>query len=143
MEMAAADNKKMARRLIMEVVNKGDIPLIDELLTSDYIEHAAPPGLPPTREGFKMFITGLRSAFPDLNYTIEEELADGDKIVHRLMATGTMRGEMQGMKPTGKKATWQEMHIGRCDSQGRIAEHWGTVDMASMMEQLGFGPGAH
>jgi predicted ester cyclase len=140
--MAAAENKKNARRLIMEVVNKGDIALIDELLTADYIEHAAPPGLPPTRDGFKMFISGLRGAFPDLSYTIEEEIADGDRIVHRLMGSGTMKGEFQGMKPSGKKATWQEMHIGRCDAGGRIAEHWGTVDMASMLAQLGFGPGA-
>ena len=141
--MAAAENKKNARRLIMEVVNKGNVALVDELLTADYVEHAGPPGLPPTRDGFKMFITGLRGAFPDLTYTIEEELTDGDRIIHRLMGTGTMKGDFQGMKASGKTATWQEMHIGRCDASGKIAEHWGTVDQVSMLTQLGFGPGAH
>jgi predicted ester cyclase len=114
--------------------------VIDEVLASNIVEHDLPPGLPPGREGFKMFITGFRAAFPDLKYTVEEELADGDKVIHRLMGTGTMKGDFNGMKASGKKATWQEMHIGRCDANGMIVEHWGTVDQIGMLTQLGFMP---
>jgi predicted ester cyclase len=138
--MATADNKKIVHRLIVEGLNTGNMAVIDEIISPNAVEHALPPGLPPTREGFKMFITAFRAAFPDFKYTIEDELADGDKVMHRLMGTGTMKGDFQGMKASGKTATWQEMHIGRFDANGKIVEHWGTVDQVSMLAQLGFGP---
>lgn len=139
--MTATENKATAHRLILEGLNKGNMAVIDECIAPNAVEHALPPGLPPTRDGFKMFVTSFRAAFPDMIYTIEDELADGDKVMHRLMATATMKGDFQGMKASGKKATWQEMHIGRCDASGKIVEHWGTVDQVSMLAQLGFGPG--
>ena len=89
-----------------------------------------------------MFIGGFRAAFPDLTYTIEDEIVDGDKVVNRTMGSGTMKGDFMGMKASGKKATWQEIHIARLDGSGKMVEHWGTVDMAGMLQQLGFGPGA-
>jgi predicted ester cyclase len=138
--MTALDGKKNAHRLIIEGINAGNMAVIDEVLSPNIVEHNLPPGLPANREGFKMFITGFRAAFPDLKYTIEEELTDGDKVMHRLMATGTMKGDFQGMKASNKKATWQEMHIGRFDASGKIVEHWGTVDQVSMLTQLGFMP---
>jgi predicted ester cyclase len=138
--MATAENKKIVHRLIVEGLNTGNMAVIDEIISPNVVEHALPPGLPPTREGFKMFITSFRAAFPDFKYTIEDELADGDKVMHRLMGTGTMKGDFQGMKASGKTATWQEMHIGRFDANGKIVEHWGTVDQVSMLAQLGFGP---
>ena len=141
--MGAAENKANARRLILEGINKGNMTVIDESLAANVVEHSLPPGLPPNRDGFKMFITGFRAAFPDLTYTLEDELTDGDKVMHRLSGTGTMKGDFQGMKASGKKATWQEMHIGRFDASGKVVEHWGIPDMASMLAQLGFGPGGH
>ena len=138
--MGAAENKSLVHRFVMEGINKGNMAVIDECITANAVDHSLPPGLPPTRDGFKMFIGGFRAAFPDLTYTIADEMADGDKVVNRSMGTGTMKGDFQGMKASGKKATWQEIHIVRLDASGKIVEHWGTVDQVGMLTQLGFGP---
>ena len=140
--MAAAENKAFVRKFVMEGINKGNMAVFDESIAPNAVDHSLPPGMPPTRDGFKMFMTGFRAAFPDLTYTIADEMADGDKVVNRSMGTGTMKGDFQGMKASGKTATWQEIHIVRFDASGKIVEHWGTVDMASMLAQLGFGPRA-
>lgn len=135
--MGIAENKNSAHRLIVDIVNTGNLSLLDEVMAADLIDHDLPPAVPPNREGFKMTIAGFRAAFPDLKYTIEEELADGDKVIHRLVGTGTMKGEFQGMQPTGKTASWQEMHIGRFDNAGKLVEHWAVIDQLGMMAQLG------
>ena len=72
------------------------------------------------------FVTAYRTAFPDLKVKIEAEFGEGDMIAHRLTSTGTMKGEFMGMKPTVKTGTWEESHIGRFDSNGKVVEHWGT-----------------
>ena len=138
--MATEENKKSARRLVIHGINSGNMAVIDEHISPNVVPHTLPLGFPPTREGLKSFITGFRAAFPDLHYGIEDELVDGDKVVHRLKGAGTMKGDFQGMRASGKKATWHEMHIGRFDANGRIVEHWGIMDIMSMMTQLGFGP---
>jgi predicted ester cyclase len=114
--------------------------VLDDALSPSLVEHSLPPAVPANKEGFKMFIGVSRTAFPDLTYTIEDELVAGDKVIHRLTGTGTMKGDFQGMKANGKKASWQEMHIGRVDANGRIVEHWGAVDQVAMLTQLGFMP---
>ena len=141
--MAAPENKANVHKLVLEGINKGNMAVIEECLAPSIVEHSLPPGLPPNRDGFKMFLTGFRAAFPDLTYTIDDEFAEGDKVVQRLNGTATMKGDFQGMKASGKKASWQEIHIGRFDSSGKVVEHWGVVDMASMLAQLGFGPGGN
>jgi steroid delta-isomerase-like uncharacterized protein len=138
--MTPEDNKKTARRIVVEIFSAGNMALIDELFAVDFVEHALPPGIPPNREGFKMMIPALRQAFPDLEYTIEDQLAEGDKVAQRLTGRGTMRGEFMGMPPTGKTAVWQEMHLHRVDSAGKLAEHWDSTDEIGMMTQLGLGP---
>jgi len=93
----------------------------------------------PTREGLKQSLVALKTAFPDLRYTIEDAIVCGDQIVHRLSATGTMTGEFMGIPATGKKATWTEIHIGK-GVDGRLTEHWGLVDQLGMLVQLGVVP---
>ena len=137
--MAAAENKKSARRLV-EGISTGHLEVIDEVIAPNAVEHALPPGLPANREGFRMFFTGFRAAFPDLTYKIEDELSDGDKVMHRVTGSGTMKGDFQGMKANNKKASWQEMHIARFDASGKLVEHWGTADQVDMLTQLGFMP---
>jgi predicted ester cyclase len=92
--------------------------------------------VPPTREGFKQSVTALKTAFPDLHYAIDDAIESGDRIVHRMTASGTMNGDFLGMPATGKRATWTEIHIGRL-ANGRVAEHWGLVDRQGMLVQLG------
>jgi len=137
--MSTEQNKANLRRFIEEGLNKGNMALVDEYIAPDAVDHALPPGLPPNREGFKMFFTAFRAAFPDMRYTIDEEIAEGDKVVHRVTGHGTMKGEFQGMPATGKHAAWTEMHIARFVN-GKIAEHWANVDQVGMLQQLGLMP---
>jgi predicted ester cyclase len=128
--------QKMIERIPLEVINNNKFELIDELYATNYVEHTPQPGVPPTREGFKQTAIALKEAFPDLHYTIDDVVEGGDRIVHRLTASGTMKCEFAGMPPTGKYATWTEIHIGRVVN-GRLTEHWGVIDQLSMLIQLG------
>ena len=95
--------------------------------------------MPPTREGLKQTLTALKTAFPDLRYTIDDAIVCGDQVVHRLTATGTMTGDFMGMPATGKRASWTEIHIGR-GVDGRLTDHWAVVDQLGMLVQLGIVP---
>ena len=133
------DTQKIVERIPLEVLNNGNFGLLDELVTTDFVDRSAQPGMPPTREGFKSSAIALKTAFPDLHYAIEDTIENGDRIVHRLTATGTMKGDFMGIPATGKRATWTEIHIGRV-ANGRLAEHWGIVDQLGMLVQLGVVP---
>src|SRR5437763_1480561 len=103
--MGTQENKAHARRFLEEVINRGNVAVLDEDSSPNFVDHTAPPGVPATNEGFKMFITAFRTAFPDLHYTIDDEIAEGDKVVQRTTARGTMKGDFQGMPASGKTAT--------------------------------------
>jgi predicted ester cyclase len=130
------ETRKLIEQIPLEVLNNSNFGLIDQIYATDYVEHTPPPGVAPTREGFKQFVVGLKKAFPDLRYTIEDTIESGDKIVHRLTARGTMKGDFMGMPATNKQATWTEFHIGRVVN-GRLTEHWGLADQLGMLVQLG------
>ena len=131
--------KLTAERIPLEVINKGDFALIDELLTTDFVDHSPQPGVAPTRDGLKQSLRALKVAFPDVRYTIENAVACGDQVVHFLKATGTMTGDFMGIPATGKPATWTEIHIGR-GVNGRLTEHWAVIDQLGMLVQLGIVP---
>jgi predicted ester cyclase len=130
------ETQKVIERIPLEILNNNRFELIDELYSTDYVEHTPTPGVAPTREGFKQTAIALKKAFPDLRYTIEDVIESGDKIVHRLTASGTMKADFLGIPATGKHATWTEVHIGRV-ANGRLTDHWGVVDQLSMLVQLG------
>lgn len=131
--------KTKFERIPLDLFSQGKYELIDELYASDYVDHTPLPGLPTTRAGVKPLVQGLRTAFPDLHYTVDDAIETGDRIVHRLTASGTMRGEFAGMPATGKYASWKEIHIGRV-TDGQVVEHWGLIDQLDMMVQLGVIP---
>jgi predicted ester cyclase len=133
------DTKTLIERIPLEILNQNKFELIDQLYATNYVEHTPQPGVPPTREGFKQTAIALKTAFPDLHYVIEDAIVSGDRIVHRLTASGTMKGEFVGMPATGKHATWTEIHIGRV-VDGRLTDHWGLVDQLGMLVQLGIVP---
>ncbi len=137
--MSIEENKATARRFPLEIANQGKVELLDELTAPAAVDHQVPPGWPPTVESTKKLVTMLRAAFPDLEYTIEFEVAEGDKVMQRLTGRGTMKGELMGMPPTGKHAVWTESHIMRF-ANGKVVEHWGNVDQVGMMQQLGLMP---
>lgn len=135
--MGTQENKANARRFVDEVINKGNLAVIDELSGANFVDHTLPPGVPADSQGFKGFVTVFRAAFPDLHYTVDDEIAEGDRVVQRTTASGTMKGDFQGMPASGKSASWQEIHITRF-VDGKAVEHWGVVDQLSMLQQLGF-----
>ena len=139
--MSTEQNKATANRIPLEVFNMKNIALLDQLVAPNAIDHVVPPGMPETVESTKKFIGMLLAAFPDFQYTLEEVIAEGDYVVQRVTGAGTMKGEMMGMPPNGKKATWSEIHIVRL-ANGKVAEHWGVVDQMGMLTQLGFIPPA-
>jgi steroid delta-isomerase-like uncharacterized protein len=137
LSMSTEENKTQARRFTEEVVNSGHMGKVDEFMAETFVDHQAPPGVPPTRDGVKGFFQAFRTAFPDLHYTVHDVIAEGDRVVQRVTGTGTMKGEFQGMPPSGKSATWDEIHITRFEN-GKAVEHWGVSDQMSMLAQLGF-----
>jgi predicted ester cyclase len=135
--MGTQENKAITRRFLNEVANGGNIAVLDDLYTPNFVDRSVPPGVPGTTEAAKGFWSMFRAAFPDLRYTLEDEVVEGDKIAQRFTAHGTMRGDFQGMPASGKEATWSEIHIIRF-ADGKVVEHWGVVDQLGMLAQLGF-----
>ncbi len=137
--MSPEQNKAIANRIPLEAINKRNPDLLDELTTPDAVDHVLPPGMPPTVASTKQFFAMMFAAFPDLKYTVDFAVAEGDKVVQRVTVSGTMKGDFIGMKASGKHATWTETHIVRL-VDGRVAEHWGNIDQVGMLQQLGFMP---
>ena len=131
-------NKAVMRR-IYDAFNQGNLQEIDAIVEANITDHNPGPGVPPTREGFKQFITAMRTAFPDLRIVAEQMVAEGDLVATRFVATGTQRGEMMGMPATGKQVTMTGMDLVRF-SNGKAVEHWGNQDDLGMMQQLGIVP---
>ncbi len=131
-------NKLQARRFFEEAWNRGDLAVLDEILAGDYVGHA-PTGDIHGREGGKQLIVGGRRGFPDIHFTIEDELAEGDRVAFRWTSHGTHLGEFQGIPPTGKPMVTTGMSICRVAS-GKLIETWTNGDMLSMLQQLGVIP---
>ncbi len=124
-------------RRAYELINAGDIDGFGDLMADDFVEHEETPGLAPTKDGVLEFFRMYRTAFPDLRMDPEEVLVSGDKTVTRARATGTHQGELMGMPPTGKRVDVKLIDIMQFNAAGMIREHWGLVDVLSMMQQLG------
>ncbi len=133
------DNKALNRRFVEEVINEGNLDAIDELLDPGVVDHAAPPGFPTGREGAKQFAAMMRSAFPDLHLTIEDMIAEGDKVVMRSTWSGTHQGEFMWIPATGRRVTVSAIDISRV-ADGRMVEHWEQFDALGLMQQLGAVP---
>jgi steroid delta-isomerase-like uncharacterized protein len=136
--MSIEANKAIARRLVEEVQNQQNISAMDELYATDYVYHAA-HGVPPTLEGNKQFFGILFAAFPDLHFTIHDQIAEGDKVVTRKTMSGTHQGAFVGMPATGKRMTLEILEILHIDG-GKILGNWMFYDRLSLMHQLGVLP---
>jgi len=113
--------------------------VLSEIVDENFVSHSMPPGLPPGREGVKMWATVFRRAFPDIQSTADDVIVEGDKVVERFTASGTFRGEFMGMPPTGKIGGTTGINIFRV-AKGKIVEHWGNSDDLGMMQQMGVIP---
>jgi steroid delta-isomerase-like uncharacterized protein len=137
-----ASNEATFRRF-HDVMNTGDIEIIsttiDELVEPDAVIRTPLPLDATGAQALKHVWAALLQAYPDLHLTLEDIIAEGDKVVVRQTVTGTHRGEYVGLAPTGKSVTYNEIFIFRFVN-GRIAETWGVVDVFSQMKQLGVIP---
>jgi steroid delta-isomerase-like uncharacterized protein len=135
-------NKQASRRIFEEIFGAGNFDLADELLHEDAVGHD--PAQPePVRGpgGLKESARGYRSAFPDLTFTIDEIVADGDLVAIRWTSTGTHKGDLFGIAPTGKQATVTGITIDKY-KDGKLAESWTNWDTLGLLQQLGAVPTA-
>jgi predicted ester cyclase len=130
------ENKALVRRWFAEL-DRGNDHIADELVAIDYIDHNPPlPDMAPGREGVKQANALLRAAFPDARHTIEDQIAEGDKVVTRITARATFQGEILGIPPNGKQITVEGISIHRI-AGGQFVEHWAVGDNLSLYQQLG------
>jgi steroid delta-isomerase-like uncharacterized protein len=134
------DNKAIVLRYWEEVASKGNLDIIDETCALDYVCHGADQDI-QSPEGVRQFISILRAAFPDLYVTVEDVIAEGDKVVQRWTGRGTHQGELMGIPPTGNRISVAGITISRFES-GKVAEDWEIYDMMGMMQQLDALPSA-
>lgn len=130
------DGIALVTRFFEEVWNKGNLGLMDELLTADFVDHNQMPGAPRGPKGYKAFLSVFRSAFPDLHLDLEQVFAEGDRIAVRLSAHGTHQGSFMGIPATGKQVSIGSM-IFFALRDGKLAERWGILDLPGLMQQLG------
>jgi predicted ester cyclase len=133
-------NKAVIRRLLEEVWNKGNLSVTDECLAPTYLHHdPSPPDAGPGSEGEKKRATLYRTAFPDLQFTIEDEIGEGETVVVRWSARGTHKGNLDGIAPTGKRVEVSGISIARF-AGSKMVEGWVSWDTYGMLKQLGLVP---
>ncbi|MFN8485233.1 MAG: ester cyclase [Anaerolineae bacterium] len=140
--MSTEQNKAVVRRMV-EVSNQRNLDALDELVATDFVNHAPDAGeIPAGAEGLKQFSRMLMSAFPDSDWGIDDLIAEGDKVVMRWTSHGTHQGEAWGIPATRRPIVVTGISIYRV-VDGKLAEAWQEVDMIGLMQQLGVGAPAH
>jgi steroid delta-isomerase-like uncharacterized protein len=134
--MSIEENKALVRRYFQEM-DRGNLDVVDELIAEAYIDHnPALPGVGPGREGTRQYMRMLKAAFPDATHTIDDIIAEGDKVMTRVTARGTFLGECIGYQPNGNVVEISGIAVHRVEN-GRLVEHWAHADMAGFMRQIG------
>lgn len=134
---ATQHNEKLVRRYFEEVWNGGRVDVLDGLLAPEYVNHTpSTPNPPPGPAGLKPIVQAIRAAFPDLHYRVEDVVATSGAVVARVVMTGTHRGDLFGVPPTGRRISVNQINIERVHN-GRIVEHWRVTDELTLMRQLG------
>jgi len=136
--MSAEQNKMMIQRWVEMAWNNGNLAIADEVYSADYVVHD-PSGPIQGTEALKQFVATFRTAYPDIHTTIEDMIAEGNKVVWRYTVRGTHRGEFMGIAPTGKSITLTGILISRFVGE-KVVEDWNNYDALGMMQQLGVIP---
>jgi len=129
------DNKALVRRFIDQIFVKGDVNAVDQLVTEDFVPHTW-PSTGDGRADLKSAIVRVSKGLADARFTIEDMVAEDDRVAVRVTATATQVGEFMGMPASGKSYSIGEIHIFRI-RDGKVSEHWHQFDVPSMMRQLG------
>jgi steroid delta-isomerase-like uncharacterized protein len=135
MSDASCDVNKALTRQFIKRISAGDLSAVDELVADDYVEHEQVPGLAPGKAGVRQLFEMFHSAFAEAGVEVDDMIAEGDKVFVLARMTGTQRGEFMGIPATG-----HAIDVSVCDyfrvEGGALAEHWGVMDAAGMMQQL-------
>jgi steroid delta-isomerase-like uncharacterized protein len=136
------DHNKMTLRRFFEAIDRKDVTSLDRFVSTSYVDHnpLSMPGMASGFEGLKQTFVAFLAAFPDSTHTIEDLLADGDKVAARVVGRGTHLATFLGAPPSGRPITREGIAIYRFEN-GRIAERWGQGDRLSFMQQLVFDAG--
>ena len=132
-------NSKIVHRFIEEVLNQGKIDAAGDFFWKDMVEQAPFPGQEPGLDGLKNVLRGLRAAFPDMHWTLQEQIAEADKVLSRFEWTGTHQGMFLGVPATGRDVAVWGMVIDRLEG-GKIKDTRIIMDMLGLMMQLGVFP---
>jgi steroid delta-isomerase-like uncharacterized protein len=137
--MSANANKQLVRRAYEEVVISGSLDRLEELFHDDYLDHTQPPGWPTDRAGLGQLVLYFHSAFPDIDVSFEQMVAEGDLVAYRQTFRATHQGEFFGVPATGKRVEMSGTHLMRI-ADGKLIEHWANNDDLGMLRQLGVIP---
>ena len=134
----STDQHKQVTRRLIAMFNQRDYAAVDSLISKDHVNHAirTRPGPRHGREGVRAVIKSIESAFPDFKMKILDMIAEGDRVAYRMLFTGTHKGPYMGIEPTGRKVSFEAMHLLRF-SDGKVAEHWSVRDDLTRLRQLG------
>jgi steroid delta-isomerase-like uncharacterized protein len=133
---SAEANKSLVRQYYDQVLNNGQFQAMNEFVSPDYKRYLSANAAPLNAEGQTKRVAGLRAAFPDLHFTLDDLIADGDRVAVRGTVRGTHKGVFQGIAPTGKQVAVTAVEIVRIEN-GKLAEHWGGADNLDLLQQLG------
>ena len=136
--MSTEENKAVVRRVIEEAWNKGDLAVADEVIDTNFVFHAAGQEFKGP-EGLKQAVTIYRTAFPDFHITIDDMVAEGDKVASRFTVRGTHKGDLMGIVPTGKQVTITGTVFNRFVG-GKEVEARASMDQLGMLQQMGVVP---
>jgi predicted ester cyclase len=137
--MGTEEHKAQVRRTYEQLFNRGELSLADELVSAEFVNHDAPPEAPRGPAGMRATVTMLRTAFPDLHFTLEELVAEGDLVMVRTTMRGTQRGPFMGIALTNRPVEQAQIHIVRF-ADGKAVEHRAVRDDLGMLQQLGVLP---
>ena len=137
--MSTEENKTCSRRVFEEVWNQGKLDEIYQIFATDFILHEPGGGEIRGPEGYKKFVNMYRTAYPDIHFAVQDQIAQGDKVVNRLTLTATHTGNLMGIPPTGRKISITGMTFCRYGG-GKMLEAWANSDTFGMLQQLGVIP---
>jgi predicted ester cyclase len=138
--MVTEHNKRLVRSALQEIYAEGNLELADELIHPDFVDHEpAHPGQPTGPESVKQTVRRLHSTFGGLRFEVEDEIAEGDKIVQLVVMSGRHSGPLMGREPTGKEFAVRHTYTWRI-ADDKIVDHWGSRDDLGLLGQLGLLP---
>jgi steroid delta-isomerase-like uncharacterized protein len=137
--MSVEENKAIVRRLVKEAQESGKLGVIDDLVSPDFVDHSAWPGIPASREGVRQIFGMFHAALANLEVIIHDQIAEDDRVVTRKTLRGTHQGDFLGVPPSGNVLTIEVIDILRL-KDGRITDHWNLVDQHGLLQQLGLVP---